>query len=133
MILGTVTRFCYGPKGTYGKLSIENFDCFTVERPWLNNKVRESCIPEGLYKCKLGRYNKGGYTAYEVQDVPGRSLIKIHIANYPRDVMGCIGLGTTYSGNLVGSSKSAYMEFMDHMRGIEEFELAILQIVGANL
>jgi len=133
MILGTVTRFCYGPNGTYGTMEIEGFTCYTVERPWLKNKVRISCIPEGLYKCTLGRYNRGGYPAYEVQSVHGRSLIKIHIANYPRNVMGCIGLGTTYRGSMVGSSRIAYNRFMKRLDGIKEFALSIKQIEGANL
>ncbi len=87
-------RFCYSDiMGTFGKLKVDDFECLTVERPWLNNKVGESCIPEGAYELKLGFYNRGGYPCYEIDPVPDRTLIKIHIANTIDDVIGCVGLG----------------------------------------
>ena len=86
-------RFCYSDMGTFGKLIFDDFECYTVERPWRDNIRRESCIPEGAYEIELGRYNKGGYPAYELVSVPDRSLIKIHIANTMDNVLGCIGVG----------------------------------------
>ena len=99
--------------GTFGSLECGEFSCSTVERPWLNNEHNVSCIPEGIYMCKISASttNKaaGMDTAYEVVGVPGRELIKIHVANWPRDVLGCIGLGKTlledtYGNRMVTSS-----------------------------
>lgn len=143
----TIKRFCYSAEmGTFGELELwianntdkpvdvesTHFQCYTVERPWLDNQPGVSCIPEGHYSLRLGRYNRGDYPAYEVtNNPPGRSLIKIHIANVATDVMGCIGLGQNYRGNHVEFSKSAYDAFMFAMGGAEDAELRISQVKGA--
>ena len=127
----TLQRFAYTPMGTFGKILFEEFECFTVERPWLNNKARESCIPEGRYPLKLGMYNRGGYPAYEVMGVPDRSLIKIHIGNTMDDIIGCISPGKSlgYIGGKWGvtSSKKAFQEFMIAMGDAELSSLNIVQ------
>jgi hypothetical protein len=87
----TKTPFC--PYGTFGILTVGNFRCYTVERPWENNKRNVSCIPEGTYEIELCHHHRGDYPTYEILDVPGRSLIKIDIANIMLDVVGCIGIG----------------------------------------
>ncbi len=124
-------RFAYSPFGVFGKLIIPEFECFTVERPWLDNKKRESCIPEGKYTLKLGTFNRGGYEAYEVMGVPDRSLIKIHVGNTIDDVIGCIAPGNAL-GYLerkwgVTSSKKAFQEFMEAMKGVEKSTIHIVQ------
>ena len=122
-------RFAYSPHGVFGRIIIPEFECFTVERPWLDNKPRESCIPEGTYKIELGQYNRGGYPAYEVLEVPNRSLIKIHIGNTIDDVIGCIApgkaLGYLERKWAVTSSRKAFNEFMGAMEGIQESTLEI--------
>lgn len=122
-------RFAYSPMGTFGRLMFPEFQCYTVERPWLDNKVRESCIPEGEYKLLLGRYNNGGYDAYEIMDVPDRTLIKIHIGNTIDDVIGCVApgktLGTVNGKWGVKSSRLTFQEFMRGMDGIPESSIEI--------
>jgi len=109
-------RFAYTPFGVFGTLYLSEFQCYTVERPWLGNEQKVSCIPEGLYKTRLGYFNRGGYDCYEILDVPDRSLIKIHIGNTMDDVLGCIALGLDL-GCIGGKwavlrSKLAYDNFM---------------------
>ncbi len=127
----TLERFAYTPYGAFGKLMMPEFECYTVERPWLDNKPRESCIPEGEYGLKLGMYNRGGYAAYEVMDVPNRSLIKIHVGNTIDDVIGCIApgkaLGYLEKKWSVSSSRKAFKEFMRAMDGVERSTLRITQ------
>ncbi len=124
-------RFAYTPHGVFGKILIPEFQCFTVERPWLDNKPRESCIPEGVYPLVLGTYNRGGYPAYEVMNVPNRSLIKIHIGNTIDDVVGCIApgkaLGFLERKWAVTSSSKAFKEFMQAMNNIPECKINIYQ------
>ncbi len=124
-------RFAYSPFGVFGKIMIPEFECYTVERPWLNNKPRESCIPEGVYDIELGFYNRGGYPAYEILNVPGRSLIKIHVGNTIDDVVGCVApgksLGFMERKWAVSSSKKAFGEFMSAMAGIEKTTIRITQ------
>lgn len=122
-------RFAYTPYGVFGKLTTDEFECYTVERPWLDNKRRESCIPEGAYTIQLGRYNRGGYAAYEVMGVPNRSLIKIHKGNTIDDVIGCIATGTSLGyikgkWAVTGSSK-AFTDFMRVMNDEPTTQLLI--------
>ena len=96
-MLVTLERWAYSPDGVFGTLRVGDLELYTVERPWMNNVPSKSAIPVGQYPLKLGFYNRGGYPAYELLDVPGRSLIKIHVANTMDDLLGCIGVGTDTS------------------------------------
>lgn len=115
MILN-LERFAYTPMGTFGVLTMPEFRCYTVERPWEGNTPYVSCIPVGEYDLRESRFHRGGYDTYQLVDVPGRSLIKIHRANLSSDVQGCIGLGLSL-GALDGewavfSSRKAHDQFM---------------------
>lgn len=83
---------------THGRLSILDpsgrtlFSCFTLELPWKNNKVGESCIPAGTYKLIHRTSPKYGKHLH-VLDVPGRSWILIHPANFVSQLRGCIAPG----------------------------------------
>lgn len=122
-------RFNYGPDGTFGTLLFPTGEKFwTVERPWLNNRVRESCIPEGIYTLEkryspvVKRSTSGEFEeGYEVTDVTGRTYIMIHPANWVGDVIGCIGVGLAYGimndrsgkpANSVMSSREAFRRVM---------------------
>lgn len=124
-----LNRFAYSPMGTFGQIVIDQTKLFTVERPRGSNRPSLDCIPEGLYPLRLGTYNKGGYPAYELLEVPGRSLIKIHIGNTSRDVKGCIspGLALGFVGGqwAVTSSATAYNAFMEAMGGVSESTILI--------
>jgi len=97
----TLERFAYTPQGTFGRLTFDDFSCYTVERPWDGNKPYVSCIPEGEYV--LERYNSpkfgkvyavNGGTVSVTEDINhSRSAILIHAANVASDLEGCIGLG----------------------------------------
>jgi len=85
-------RFAYTPEGTYGTifLPLHGRTIFTVERGWYDNKIFVSCIPDGVYEIVPGYFNRGGYPVPEFSLVPNRTRIKIHKANYPHQVQGCI-------------------------------------------
>jgi hypothetical protein len=125
----SLERFAYMPMGTLGRLTIDGSNgFFTVERPWLDNKAFESCIPQGVYTCR--RYSSAKYPdTFEVCDVPERSKILIHTANWPDDVQGCIGLGLTQMGNTCGVSQSwdAMARFKERMQAVDEFDLLVTQ------
>lgn len=69
------------------------FLAYSMERPWLNNEKNVSCIPAGMYDCVLEYSPKFDAQLYELKDVPGRTEIKIHAANWPHELQGCIALG----------------------------------------
>lgn len=89
------------PDRTPGIMTLEDGTEFcTMERPWIQNMQAVSCIPEGVYRLDLrdsnviNRTTKGKYLkGWEVTNVPNRSLIMIHIANFPYQLMGCIAVG----------------------------------------
>lgn len=100
--------------------------------------VRESCIPTGRYPLVLGVYNRGGYPAYELLDVPGRSLIKVHKGNTMDDVLGCIAPGTelgfmeTRKGTgakwAVTASGQAFKAFMTATDGAERGHIDVVNL-----
>jgi len=109
-------RFAYTPLGTFGKIYIGDKSWYTVERPDRGNEPSISCIQEGCYGLMMDHYNRGGYDAFEILGVPGRTEIKIHIANTMEDVQGCVGvgldLGYIKDRWAITSSTIAFREFM---------------------
>lgn len=112
----------------------------TLELPWLMNAEGESCIPEGKYPLRyryasvMDRCSKGEHPfGWEVSEVPNRSDILFHPANWTRELRGCIALGSCYfnsprdhllaansvTSNLhdiaVADSYTAINEFMDEV------------------
>lgn len=93
-----VLRTIDNGKQTNGVMYVVNegkilFECYTLELPWKDNERRVSCIPEGEYKAIKHRSPKFGNSVW-IQDVPGRSEILIHPANYVRQLLGCIAVGS---------------------------------------
>ena len=68
------------------------FECFTLELPWKENTRRISCIPAGVYQAKKHKSPKFGESLW-IQNVPNRSEILVHPANYVRQLLGCIAVG----------------------------------------
>ncbi len=84
----------YQATGTNGVLKWTQEDkcviCYTIELPWLVNKPRVSCIPEGRYEL-VKRYSKKHGWHLQVMKVNNRDLILIHCANDAlRELKGCI-------------------------------------------
>lgn len=105
------------PDATHGHLTADGFSCWTVELPWKDNAQDESCIPAGTYKVTKHKSPKHGH-CLKIHDVPGREDILIHVANYVRQLLGCIGVGMSI-GDMdgdkvpdVGSSRKALNELM---------------------
>ena len=77
---------------TTGRLWFDEFQCFTLELPWKDNKTNISCIPHGLYHASLFNSPHNG-ACIAIRGVTGRSLIEIHSANFTRQILGCIAVG----------------------------------------
>ncbi|BDQ35916.1 hypothetical protein SYK_06770 [Pseudodesulfovibrio nedwellii] len=65
---------------------------YTLERPWLDNAQSVSCIPPGLYPLAPVYSNHFG-NILAVQNVEGRSLIRVHSGNKVAHSKGCILVG----------------------------------------
>ena len=74
----------------------------TLERPWVFNERKVSCIPTGQYLVKRHVSPKFGQ-CFKIQDVKGRSDILIHSGNVVNDTLGCVLVGLT-SGSVDDSN-----------------------------
>lgn len=83
----------YFKDATLGYLFVDTNPIFyTIERPWLGNQNNISCIPEGEYS--LQPYSSPKFPeVWEVLNVPRRSAILIHAANFAEELHGCIAPG----------------------------------------
>lgn len=118
-----LTRAPSTDEGTFGMLQLDAQVLRTTELPWRDNKPQASCIPLGVYRCEIVQSPKFG-RVYGVQNVPGRSAILIHSANYGGDttkgyrsqLLGCIAPCMAHgqlNGQMAGlQSRDALAEFM---------------------
>ncbi len=75
------------------------------------------CIEAGTYRVVLSMSPHLRYVCPEVLDVPGRTGIRWHIGNFPRDVLGCCAVGTGVGENLVTDSRAAFEALMAKLEG----------------
>lgn len=81
----TLKRSPSTDQGTFGVLTFGADVVHTLELPWRDNMRQKSCIPHGVYLCALVKSPRFG-RVYGLQDVPGRSHVLIHSANFAGDV-----------------------------------------------
>ncbi|HLT87827.1 MAG TPA: DUF5675 family protein [Sphingobacterium sp.] len=67
--------------------------CYTLELPWADNLNNISCIPVGTYSGLL-RYDKTDGWRIQLENVPNRTGVQIHMGNYTSQIRGCILVGT---------------------------------------
>ena len=139
----TLERFAYLPKRALGKLILheqsrptpDDLTFYTIERPWLDNRPNVSCIPDGTYTMRRF-FDVQGYRSskridtefvWEICDVPGRTVILVHVANYEHNVKGCVGLGTNQLDGFAGvsSSRTAIKRFYQATQGYDEMEVTV--------
>lgn len=104
-----------------GVLYAEGEIFHTLERPWLNNRVNQSCISAGTYDVDfLPRSSSGKYrNVFCLRSVPGRSGILIHSGNTVNHSKGCLIIGkrrgVLAAKRAVLNSKTALYELVDLM------------------
>lgn len=79
-----LTRGPSTDQGTFGVLRFGSTSVRTLELPWRDNRRKMSCVPPGSYRCALTNSPKFG-RVYMLLDVPGRSHVLIHPANFAGD------------------------------------------------
>ena len=84
-MIATLQRGPSTDQGTFGVLTFGAEVVHTVELPWLDNKRQASCISIGTYKCAIVKSPRFG-RVYGLSNVPGRSHVLIHSANFGGDV-----------------------------------------------
>lgn len=138
-MLKTKIHRTYFKEQTLGRLELFDkeklvFSCYTMERPWADNKIGYSCIPEGTYKVKYHNSPKFKRVCPWVQGTEPRKWILIHPGNMVTQIEGCIMPGKALAdingdGLLdVTSSKVAFNEYMKLLDGREY----VLELVEAE-
>lgn len=91
---------------TFGRLDIEGlFQCVTLER-------RSVKIPIGTYPIEFTWSPHFNLNLPLLDSVPGRSAIRIHAANYPAQLEGCIAVGTTHNQDSLSNSRFALAQLL---------------------
>jgi hypothetical protein len=120
-----VSRIWRSDTGITGTFSVDGVQkYFSLELPELfegqPNVTNKTCVPVGTYDVERlwsGHWNQ---LMPHIVGVPGRTEVEIHIANFPHDILGCMGIGNKrLSDAEIGESKDAFEEFN------QDFENAI--------
>lgn len=73
------------------------YSCCGMELPDKQNQRKISCIPKGEYDCiKVGSTAAIPYVHLSILNVPNRSGICIHKANFVSSLRGCIAVGDKF-------------------------------------
>ena len=117
-----LTRTSNGVYETLGNLTAQNggatFQCKTLELPYKGNQVDISCVPVGKYRVlRTFSWKMMKYT-YELQNVPYRSGIRLHSANYFYQLKGCIALGDGF----VDLNKDGQLDVKNSQNTLKSFE-----------
>lgn len=78
----------------------DEFQCYSMERISV-------AIPQGLYNAAMELSPHFGFATPHL-NVPGRSYIEIHPANYPLQLEGCIAVGTQLDNDSLDNSRAAF-------------------------
>ena len=88
-----IERTYKGDDCTLGRIWFDGEVLYTLELPWVDNKVNISCIPEGTYEVEKTYSPAFKKDLWLIKDVLNRSGIRIHSANYVSQLRGCIAVG----------------------------------------
>jgi Family of unknown function (DUF5675) len=114
-----VYRYQYLTDCVKGLLLIDGvWLCHTLELPETYNGVQnvplKTCIPPGLYSTERKQSEHVHTTVLELQDVPDRDEVEIHVGNYPVDTEGCMLVGLAWgSTSMIGDSDAAFKLLMN--------------------
>lgn len=89
-------------------------------------------FPDGNYDLVFEHSPKFGRMLWEIYGVPGRSECKFHVANYPEQLEGCVGVGLAHQdvdgdGDIdVANSARALDDFHAVLSGITRTKLRVV-------
>jgi hypothetical protein len=109
--------------GYLGMLSLDfdSFTCYTVEN-------KKKSIPAGIYNVTFQMSKKFKRMTPHI-DVPHRTFIEIHNANYPSQLEGCIAVGDKIDGDAVNNSMITDIKLESILKNKAGLQIQILDIV----
>ena len=108
------------------------FASIVLERGYRQNQHNISRIPAGIYPLRFTYSPKFKRKVWLVDEVPNRSGIRIHPANYWDDLKGCLAPGLRLKdinkdGLIdVTNSRNATQQFEQSLKGLEETTIEIV-------
>lgn len=117
----------YGTKSLF-LLPEFNANFHAIEKKWLNNQNRISCIPPNIYTAVFEYSAKFKMKLWELKDVPNRAEVKIHIANKETQLEGCIAPGLKANKTGVSDSTKALTQIHKFLEGREKIKIKIIDI-----
>lgn len=117
-------------KSTIGDLSIDNsWFCYILERVEQQTPENEGgpvAIPKGTYDVVVDWSNKFQRNMPHILAVPGRTGIRIHPGNFPKDSVGCLIPGATKGEDCVAQSKITFEKLFRLLDGEQGITLEII-------
>ena len=127
-------RISSNDKAVYGIMLVLTDNRMTFECRTIENKSK--IFPPGTYPIKNEWSPQFKKKLWELYKVPGRAEIKIHAANYYKQLDGCIGVGLNHQDidkdgvDDVISSNSALDKFRIEMIGIEDSTIKVIDLAS---
>lgn len=87
--------------------------------PLYNTLEPANCIPTGTYEVKLTWSPHFKQWLPELMNVPGRTAIRIHAGNHPRDTKGCILIGQRFRDYII-YSRAAMADLINRFNNHEK-------------
>ena len=132
----TLIRQEFSADASFGVLLLrKQIFCYTLELAWNENIQNHSSIPCGLYpfvrRDSWRGSQKYGHT-YQVMDVPGRTDILIHPANWSHELLGCFATGQTIAKmrgeRAIINSGGTFRALMKALAGVNETTIQIMEV-----
>ena len=122
----TVTRTSKTVDGIFGNLVLDDdpFKCVTEENLAL-------CIPPGAYDVVF-MWSDHFQQIMPHVIVPNRTAIEVHWANFPKQLEGCLSLGTEQDmkDDMITESKDAWINFIKAISDQFSLKLKIIEDFG---
>ena len=129
-----ITRQASSEKCTVGQIAVGGkIVGYTLERPWEGNLPIISSIPAGRYSGFLRRATSDRWRV-ELENVPERHNVQIHVGNFVPDTIGCVLVGTEVKPDdcVIADSKTAFdrmgIEILGALAGRPENEPSSLSV-----
>jgi len=97
----TIKRLGDDGNQTVGELNVHDehgnsyMKLATMELGWHQNVEDISCIPAGKYTARKF-YSLKHKNCFLIMNVPDRTMIEIHAANFSKQLKGCVAVGTSF-------------------------------------